>query len=537
VRLEKSLTIVLALLLVLSPVVFAQDETGVVDSTDTLSADVSGIEVEPQVQVNDVPTQDPDVSTYEPLPGDETVEGNGGIGPGHLFYGLDKALDRLRLNLTFNKKERAIQALSVSRERRLEAKAAAEAGNVDAVEVALAEAEAMEEETGTVLDTVPVEDATETDGSEAEDVADLDQALADSEFEKSVVIQRIREFLANHPNIKATVLERLNNRLDRFQDHAKLKLRKEALKARWKKVLQAKRQLTDEELEDHLESVKEHRNLAKAKVLQKLKVDRAKAMRMLAKKRLQQLKDRDLEGEFTGYLNSSEEVIGSLEGEVSDLDETTAVGETADEAGRLAEAVNRRVRHLLVLNRDCRDATGAEAVACDERKVLAKDKFREHVRERHVRVLEHVVERIPETGREGLTIAVDHARERLQNLDVKKFGDRVRDRASKALEKRSVLVDRRARRIERAGDRVERRGDRVNDRLDRVSDRADNLGRERVADNLDRASDRVDRVTDRIEDRTDLISDRLEDRSDRLDTTSDRLGASGNDGPPTTVPR
>jgi len=77
---------------------------------------------------------------------DATSEEDAGVGPDSILHGLDKAMEKIRLALTFNEESKAKLHLKYALERRAEAKAMAKMNNTEAAARSAEEAESQVEE-------------------------------------------------------------------------------------------------------------------------------------------------------------------------------------------------------------------------------------------------------------------------------------------------------------------------------------------------------------------------------------------------------
>ncbi|MDO8428173.1 MAG: DUF5667 domain-containing protein [Candidatus Diapherotrites archaeon] len=468
----------------------------------------SNASIETELDLDSLPKLE---GNLDSLPGTEVISGSGGIGPGHFLYGLDKAFDKVSLALTFNKHAKAKKALLIARERFLEAKTAADEGNDAGAEEALTEAETMESEAELAVDLVPVEESLNSESIQVTETLSLEADLAEHVSIRAMVLQRVKEKLANRSGKGAIAIERVLVKLSDLEN--KFEARKQALqekfeikRERLKQVLQAKTGKTVDEIETELEGVRNKKELfSKLKQGSVVRSNRAKAFLVLTKQRLRSALVTDSE-----TLSEIESLISETETTVSDVSssetETSAEveieAEVSADASELADKINSFVLEVNAIRKRCSSLEGLEQETCLQELTQKKKELKEEIRERHIRVLERVLEKVPVQAKSALTQVVQRAKTRLENLDQNKFSPKLRALVAQTLE-------RRAQRVSEKAERIENRGEKVSDRL---TVRADNLREE----GQETAADRLDSVIDRVDERTETRADRLNERAENL---------------------
>ena len=227
---KKIISVVVSLLLVLSilPGVFAQETT-----------DASNAE--------ELTTDDVEV---------DELEGDAGIASDSALHGIDRALERIRMRMTFGAKNKAAYGLKVAEERLLEAQAMAKAKKIEAFEKAKKEHKEALDEVESELDDVSEDDPED----EVEDYTEVEAGL-EKHRERiakliNVIDLRVIGKLSDEQKEK---IETLIAELEDDENNVRIKLidnRKKAL-LRYK----AKLGKTDEEVEAKLEEIKEKLNV------------------------------------------------------------------------------------------------------------------------------------------------------------------------------------------------------------------------------------------------------------------------------------
>ena len=184
---------------------------------------------------------------------------NGGIASDSPFHGLDRALERISLALTFNKAAKAKKGLENAKERLLEAKKLAKEGKFDKLEKARKEHKEEIEKIKQNLDLVAEENPNEALDNELAVEAELEKQENEFENVETVLdlkvvgklndeqLAKLKEFLSSVKDGNAQIKLRVN-------DH-KLKI-KAKLKEQGK---------TDEEVEAELKKLEEKHKLKEVK--------------------------------------------------------------------------------------------------------------------------------------------------------------------------------------------------------------------------------------------------------------------------------
>ncbi len=133
-------------------------------------------------------------------------EGDGGVTPDSILWGLDRAFESVSLALTFNEHSQALKHLEIARERRLEAQAMVERGRPDHAERAMGKWEeqidAAEESQQELEDDGETEEAEEIEEGIANAIAQLqnnrDRFLNDDNPNNDNALKGIENALRRH---------------------------------------------------------------------------------------------------------------------------------------------------------------------------------------------------------------------------------------------------------------------------------------------------------------------------------------------------
>jgi hypothetical protein len=263
---KKIIAFVLALLMVLSvaPVAFADDNatnTTVEDpveepENETEEPDEPENETEepevededeneteePEVEDEDEnETEEPEVEEEEEVEVDENVTEEAGVTPDSALWGLERAIERISLKLTFGKSAKAKKGLAHARERLMEVQAMIAQKKLD--KAAKAE-EAYEEGMQEVEDNV--EDIGDGDAVEELEVqAELEQALS----QHRTIIQKTAQLKTKFKGLTAGQMDQISSIVGSLGNSTgKVEVGVKEQKSKTKIKLKAKEGLTDEQI-------------------------------------------------------------------------------------------------------------------------------------------------------------------------------------------------------------------------------------------------------------------------------------------------
>ncbi len=317
----------------------------------------------------------------------DELEGDPGITPDSFWYGLDRALERINLALTFNKVRKAEKGLEIAKERLLEAKKMAEEGNVKAMERAQVEHDKVIEGVKARIGELQ-EDKTENRTKESiREVVGLQRAIQVHEYR----IEVLKDVLAKE-ELSDEAREAIREAIEKMENKTEvMKQKAEERKGKMKIRLMAIIEKTEEEVEEEIENIEDEEGLtdAKKKVAEKT-IEKAEVV-------IEKLKTR-IEEEKTFGLNVSvfEEQIGKIEGKVEKAKAKVEEGEYK-EAIAIIKPVSNYGRSVSVIVRKIKEARqeGKEEKAKKELVERAKEKAKEKIKER-----EEVEEEIEEEEEE-----------------------------------------------------------------------------------------------------------------------------------------
>jgi hypothetical protein len=190
---------------------------------------------------------------------DLELEGDPGITPDSPLYGLERAMERIGLALTFNKARKAEKGLIHAKERLLEARKMAEEGNIEAFEEAQAEHDEIMEEVEENVEELEEDTDEDTAEDTAEKVVGLQRAILAHQHR----LETLRRVVENAPEAARANLERvlakMENKTTEFEQ--KVEMKRERVKTK----LRAIKNMTEEEIEEELEELEEGKGLDKLK--------------------------------------------------------------------------------------------------------------------------------------------------------------------------------------------------------------------------------------------------------------------------------
>ncbi len=321
-------------------------------------------------------------------PAEISIEGTGGTAPDSIFYGLDVALDRITLILTFDVKEKARRGLMIANERLLEAKTMAEKGKLKEAETAESEYESTMSEVGSSVDAVAEDgDATTTessleDATEIQDAAEAEDETA--EVIKDAIKERVRARLVAQ-GLSDEQREHLQAVFDRIMQHseevkAKIAEKKERIKLKHK----ALGELTNEELEEKTNVIEERTKLREHRK-ERLKRAFHRAKEALKEARSEVAEDAVSEPELTDTVESTEDALDVTEetAEQSDYESTS-------ESTKSIKSLGQEIRKVANELREARESGNFRE---------AKERLLELIKLHRIQVLQNVLEKAPEAAR------------------------------------------------------------------------------------------------------------------------------------------
>ncbi len=191
---------------------------------------------------------------------DDGLDVAAGVTPDSAFYGLETAMERVSLGLTFNKAKKANKALRYAEERLAEAEAMADKGKDNEAEKAQKGHDRLINVTQGIVDKLEVNGDEESAENTYEDVLDIRSKV---EFHKEKVARvhnRILERKADQ-NMSEEQLAHLREVFGRIQERAgeiesKISQKRENIRSRLKVVSES----SEEELDDLEERINERIN-------------------------------------------------------------------------------------------------------------------------------------------------------------------------------------------------------------------------------------------------------------------------------------
>jgi len=204
------------------------------------------------------------VSAQETDVSEEIEVEDAGVTPDSPLHGLDRALDRINLALTFNKQKKAEKALRIAEERLSEAEEMAEEGKLDEAAEAEEEHNELVDEAEFAVEEIESNGDEETAKESLEEVLKVKHKIASHSEKVSLVKQRILERQAERMSPEQlaklrAVFERIENKA--LETENKINQKKENVKTRLK-VLTEK---TDEEIDEVESEIEEETGLDKEK--------------------------------------------------------------------------------------------------------------------------------------------------------------------------------------------------------------------------------------------------------------------------------
>jgi hypothetical protein len=271
-------------------------------------------------------------------------EEEAGVAPDSALYGLDKAMERLSLALTFEKVKKTEKRLRHAEERLLEVQKMIEKGKAKHADKAQADHDELLEEVSEEIEGLDSDGSSEKAEEALEKVAKL-RLKTQSHYEKvSAIKDRILERKAE------TMTEEQIEHLEQVFNKIKAKAldtekRTEGKRGKIKTKLKALSELTDEELDELVGNLEERHEQARedranrwlARAEQKL----AKARERLADAAL----DEDRAGEITANLDAMEELITEAKEAITNLDYDAAI-EILDQIHESGNDVSKIARTL-----------------------------------------------------------------------------------------------------------------------------------------------------------------------------------------------
>ena len=264
---------------------------------------------------------------------------DGGVAPDSVFYGVDKALDRISLALSRGKAAKTEKGLKIAQERLAEAQAMADQGKLEEAEEAQLEHEEVLTEASTTLEELETNGSVEKSKEALEEVSDL-QNKVESHYDKvrevkEGILERQREKMSPEQLAK---LEQVFNKIQEKAKQVDLKTeeKKDKVKLRYKTLSEK----TDSEVETELEEIEERVSLKQDREARHDKaVTRAEKAIKEAKEKLADLK---AEGKD---VSSLEDQILKQEALLKELkaNQNKKVTTDVDELGNEVSAVARRL--------------------------------------------------------------------------------------------------------------------------------------------------------------------------------------------------
>lgn len=219
---KKSLTLFLIVLLSFSAVL-AQDDADLDDSVDVVDS----------------------------LGEDEVIDGDPGVLPDSPFWGLERALERINLALTFNSERKAEKGLNIARERILEARAMVDKDDIDSADKAREARSRVLVRIRKNIDNIEDDDPEE----ELRTTLRFEARLKEQEDDINELETRIKV------KIRGELTDEQRTRLDElissFRDqNGRLEIEIENKRGRTKIKIKARREISDDELEDLEDEIK-----------------------------------------------------------------------------------------------------------------------------------------------------------------------------------------------------------------------------------------------------------------------------------------
>ena len=188
----------------------------------------------------------------------DVVVADEGVTPDSLLYGLDKAMERISLALTFDKAKRSEKALQHAEERLAEVKAMIEQNKLDKAEKARKGHEDDLNEAEEAAEEIESDDDEEEAEEALLEVSEIKDKIESHSERVALIHDRILEMLASNPNVSEEQLAHLTEIFDRIQAKAEEMEAKVAQKRENAKLkLKVTSEMTDEEIEERISEARE----------------------------------------------------------------------------------------------------------------------------------------------------------------------------------------------------------------------------------------------------------------------------------------
>lgn len=197
-----------------------------------------------------------------PITGNAVVSGDksitAGLTPDSPFYGLDVALDRLRLALTFDQTQKAKVGLDIARERLVEVRAMAEANKVEAAERAQREHINFLNSVESSLSAIERANATE----ELKEKVEIERELEEHESEVDEIANGLKIKIEVKGELTPEQQQRIDSILERMQNKTgEVKIKIDNEKGKTKIKIKERLVVGDEEVERIAEVVERREGL------------------------------------------------------------------------------------------------------------------------------------------------------------------------------------------------------------------------------------------------------------------------------------
>jgi hypothetical protein len=198
----------------------------------------------------------------QPAFAQETEAGDPGITPDSFLYGLDVALDRINLLLTFDQAEKSRKGLDIARERLLEIREMALENKVAAMERAASEHDSVLAQVESSVQELERDDAS----SELEEVIEIERELLEHqkrvenvEGEIRVKIKVVGGITPEQRDLVDSILSGMENRTGKVEIEIEIKKDKTKVKTK------SETGKSDEEIEEEIRSLEEAKGVAALK--------------------------------------------------------------------------------------------------------------------------------------------------------------------------------------------------------------------------------------------------------------------------------
>ncbi len=332
-----------------------------------------------------------------------------GITPDSLFYGLDRALERINLALTFNKAAKTEKGLKIARERLIEAKKMAEEGKIEETEKAQRGYEEIINKTQRTIEGLESDSKAEKIRESMRIMAEL-QNRTESHYEqvseiKDFILERQREIMNEEQiNQLQAIFEKIKEKANEME--GKTELKRDHIRFKYMALLnKTEEEVTEEEteIEKDIGLVKARKERAEREILRA-----EKAVGEAIKK----MKEKEAEGinltEIKAQLNNTKE----------QLKETEKLKETkSKEAQKIAEEIKDFGKEISSL------AISFEAAKKEGELEKGLTEMKERIREMHQMRLEHlevVLEKVSEETKHDIEKVIEVQEEKIITEKIKK---------------------------------------------------------------------------------------------------------------------